>query len=63
MLVDIGEAPELIPLHVVEYVCGGGIWRCGGYGQILEVGVKVFSLAGVRLNNINNNFMQKYGYF
>ena len=49
VLVDKGEAPELIPLHVVEDVGGRGIWRCGGYGQLLELGVKVFSFARVRL--------------
>ena len=49
VLVDKGEAPELIPLHVLEDVGGRGIWRGGGYGQLLELGVKVFSFARVRL--------------
>ena len=56
MLVDKGEAPELIPLHVLEDVVGSGIWWGGGYRQLLELGVKVFRLAGVRLGDDQNYF-------
>lgn len=46
--VDKGEAPELVPLHVVQDVRGCGIWRGCGDGQLLELGVKVFCFARVR---------------
>ena len=49
MLVDIGEAPELIPLHVVEDIGGRGVRRGGGHRQVLELGVKVLCFAGIRL--------------
>ena len=49
MRVDKGEAPKLIPCHVVEDVGGGGVGRGGGEGQVLELGVKVFCFTGIRL--------------
>ena len=49
MLVDKGEASELVPCHVVENVCGVGVGRGGGHGQVLELGVKVFCFTGIRL--------------
>ena len=49
VLVDKGEAPELIPRHVVEDVGGGGVGRGGGHRQVLELGVKVFCFTGIRL--------------
>ena len=55
MQVDKGEAPELIPLHVVEDVGGGGVGWGGGQGQVLELGVKVFCFTGIRLGNNKTN--------
>ena len=53
MLVDKGEAPELIPLHVVEDVGGGGVRRGGGHGQVFELAVKVLRFTGIRLEEYN----------
>jgi len=51
VLVDKGEAPELIPLHVVEDVGGRGVGRGGGHRQVLELRVKVLCFSGIRLED------------
>jgi hypothetical protein len=54
VLVDKGEAPELIPRHVVEDVGGSGVGRGGGHRQVLELGVKVFCFTGTDLEKIKH---------
>ena len=58
MRVDKGEAPKLIPCHVVEDVGGGGVGRGGGEGQVLELGVKVFCFTGIRLGTNKTHLLQ-----
>ena len=48
-LIIKAETLKLIPFHVVEDELGGGIRRSAGHWEPLELTVKIFSLARLRL--------------